>query len=289
MAEPKPIAQIPVSLCRGLRILFCDIDDTITSRGMLTSESFSALWRLHDAGIEVVPVTGRPAGWCDHIARMWPVAAVIGENGAFYYSYDRERRKMRRVSLIAEEERRKGREKLERVRKRVLQEVPASRIAADQQFRITDLAIDFCEDVLPPLSEDEIDRICSIIEEEGATYKISSIHINCWYGSFDKVSGVSRFLAERGQNLDSDEVQDSTAFIGDSPNDEPMFRAVRHSIAVANIRTFLDRLGHLPAYITGRDSAAGFSEAVQVILKRKGGRVGEDDAPPTNLRPHPSQ
>jgi HAD superfamily hydrolase (TIGR01484 family) len=271
MSNPRPIAELPATLCRKLKILFCDIDDTITAGGLLTAESFSALWQLHDAGIEVVPVTGRPAGWCDHIARMWPVAAVIGENGAFYYSYDRHSRKMRRVSLIDEQERKEGREKLERVRERVLREVPASRIAADQPFRLTDLAIDFCEDVVPPLSREEIDRICAIIEEEGATYKISSIHINCWYGSFDKVSGVSRFLADRGQNFSSKAVQDSIAFIGDSPNDEPMFRAVQHSIAVANIRSFLDRLSRMPAYITEKQSAEGFSEAVQIILKRKAG------------------
>ncbi|MBN2552802.1 MAG: HAD hydrolase family protein, partial [Spirochaetales bacterium] len=70
--HPKPIAELPAQLCRNLKILFCDIDDTITEDGLLTSESYGALWRLHEAGIEVVPVTGRPAGWCDHIARMWP-------------------------------------------------------------------------------------------------------------------------------------------------------------------------------------------------------------------------
>jgi len=271
MNASRAIAQIPVSLCRSLQILFCDIDDTITTDGLLTLKSFGALWRLHRAGIEVVPVTGRPAGWCDHIARMWPVAAVIGENGAFTYSYDREERKMRRVSLVNEQERRQGRERLERVRERVLREVPASRIAADQQFRITDLAIDFCEDVVPPLSRGQIDKICSIIEEEGATYKISSIHINCWFGSFDKVSGVRRFLSGRGQELERAEVQDSIAFIGDSPNDEPLFAALPHTVAVANIRTFLDRLDHLPAYITEGKSAAGFCEAVQTILKKRGG------------------
>jgi HAD superfamily hydrolase (TIGR01484 family) len=269
MNIPEPISRIPASFCQTLKIFFCDIDDTITAGGLLTPESFSALWGLHDDGIEVVPVTGRPAGWCDHIARMWPVAAVIGENGSFTYSYDRQARKMQRVSLILEQEQREGREKLERVRERVLKEVPASRIAADQAFRITDLAIDFREDVVPPLSNQEIDRICSIIEEEGATYKISSIHINCWYGSFDKVSGVRRFLADRGQDLDNDEVQDSIAFIGDSPNDEPLFAALKHSIAVANIRTFLDRLSHLPAYVTEKESAEGFSEAVRTILEKR--------------------
>jgi HAD superfamily hydrolase (TIGR01484 family) len=269
MSAPKPIADIPARLCRQLRFFFCDIDDTLTSRGLLTSGSFSSLWNLHEAGIEVVPVTGRPAGWCDHIARMWPVAAVIGENGAFTYSYDRESRKMRRVSLIDERERREGREKLERVGKRVLREVPASRIAADQAFRATDLAIDFCEDVVPPLSREQVDRICAIIEEEGATYKISSIHINCWFGSFDKVSGVRAFLDERGENLDSGDTQNTVTFIGDSPNDEPMFAAVGTSIAVANIRTFMDRLGRMPAYITEKESAEGFSEAVQIVLAKR--------------------
>jgi hydroxymethylpyrimidine pyrophosphatase-like HAD family hydrolase len=202
---------------------------------------------------------------------MWPVAAVIGENGAFYYSYDRKNRKMRRAALISEEERQKGREKLKRVRQRVLEEVPDSRIAADQPFRITDLAVDFCEDVVPPLNNEEIRRICSIIEEEGAAYKISSIHINCWFGNFDKVSGVTRFLADRDQDLSSAAVQDSIVFSGDSPNDEPMFEALEHTIAVANIGAFLDSLRHLPTYITKKESAAGFVEAVQTILKKRGG------------------
>jgi HAD superfamily hydrolase (TIGR01484 family) len=269
MNEPLPIRKIPIGLCRNMTVFFTDIDDTITSGGLLTADSFTALWLLHEAGIEVVPVTGRPAGWCDHIARMWPVAAVIGENGAFYYSYDRDRRKMRRVFLISEQDRVEGRKKLERVRQRVLKEVPASRIAADQPFRTTDLAIDFCEDVIPPLSSEEIAKVCSIIEAEGATYKISSIHINCWYGNFDKVTGVRRFLAGRDQDLFRDEVQESIFFIGDSPNDEPMFAALRHSIGVANIRSILDRLTHLPAYITEGESAEGFSEAVRTILQKR--------------------
>ena len=43
----------------------------------------------------VIPITGRPAGWCDHIARMWPVDAVVGENGTKSIpSGDRRRRLM---------------------------------------------------------------------------------------------------------------------------------------------------------------------------------------------------
>jgi HAD superfamily hydrolase (TIGR01484 family) len=273
-----PIAQIPAALCRELRRFFSDIDDTLTTGGLLTPESFAGLWQLQGAGIEVVVVTGRPAGWCDHIARMWPVAAVVGENGAFYYAYDRSQRRMQRRYLIEERERLEGRRRLERLRERVLREVPRCRIAADQPFRLTDLAFDFCEDVVPPLEEAEVERICRIAADEGASWKISSIHVNCWYGRFDKVSGVRRFLADRGWELDSREVQGSSTFIGDSPNDEPLFAALEHSIAVANLRTFLGRLQHLPAYITHAEAAAGFSEAVRTILGRRADGEAETSA-----------
>jgi hypothetical protein len=48
-----------------------------------------------------------------------------------------------------------------------------------------------------------------------------------------------------------------------------MFAALRHSIGVANIRSILDRLTHLPAYITEGESAEGFSEAVRTILQKR--------------------
>jgi hypothetical protein len=214
-------------------------------------------------------VTGRPAGWCDHIARMWPVAGVIGENGALIYAYDRPARRMRRTYLLSEEERREGRRKLERIRERVLSEVPGCAIANDQPFRLADLAVDFREDV-GPLSQAEVRDICHIMESEGATYKVSSIHINCWYGAFDKVTGLRRLLADGGQDLDDARVRETLIFTGDSPNDEPLFQALETTIGVANIRPFLPELRHPPAYITQGQSAAGFAEAVQIILAKRG-------------------
>jgi HAD superfamily hydrolase (TIGR01484 family) len=268
MATPSPLREIPAERCRELRLLFTDIDDTITAEGRLPASTFECLWALEQAGVRAVAVTGRPAGWCDHIARMWPVAGVVGENGALIYSYDRQRRRMERTYLIPEEERREGQRRLARIRERALAEVPGCAVAADQPFRVADLAIDYREDV-GPLSEAEVQALCRIIESEGATYKISSIHINCWFGDFDKVRGVRRFLADRGQDLDAPEVQDSALFIGDSPNDEPMFQALAASIGVANIRPFLDRLTYPPAYITERPAAFGFAEAVEVIRSRR--------------------
>jgi HAD superfamily hydrolase (TIGR01484 family) len=265
---PQPIHAIPEHRCAALRFLFTDIDDTITEGGLLPASTFECLWALEGAGVCTVVVTGRPAGWCDHIARMWPVAGVVGENGALVYAYDRSRRHMDRAYLIPEAERLKGQRRLARIRERVLREVPGCAIAADQPFRLADLAIDYREDV-GPLSEAEVQALCRIIESEGATYKISSIHINCWYGDFDKVRGVRRFLSDRGQDLDGPEVQDSALFIGDSPNDEPLFRSLAASIGVANIRPFLDRLRYPPAFLTERPAASGFAEAVELLLARR--------------------
>ncbi|HYW85054.1 MAG TPA: HAD hydrolase family protein, partial [Spirochaetia bacterium] len=124
-ARPAPLGELPARLCSDLSILFSDIDDTLTTNGMLPESSYGALWDLARAGIRVVPVTGRPAGWCDHIARMWPVAGVVGENGAFYYAYDRERRVMTRRQIPAEPGSwPSSKDRLSRTAARVLREVP---------------------------------------------------------------------------------------------------------------------------------------------------------------------
>src|SRR5215470_11137470 len=144
----KPLAQWrPRAPVRGVLV---DIDDTLTTDGRLTAEAYIALERLSQASFLVVPITGRPAGWCDHIARMWPVDAVVGENGAFYFRYDAVAHKLEKRFLVPADERAANRRRLEAVRDRILAAVPGAALASDQLYREADLAIDFCEDV-PPL------------------------------------------------------------------------------------------------------------------------------------------
>src|SRR4051812_18334202 len=81
----KPWKSVKPSELKGLVGVCLDIDDTLSTEGQLTADAYEALWRLKAAGHAVVPITGRPAGWCDHIARFWPVDAVVGENGAFTF------------------------------------------------------------------------------------------------------------------------------------------------------------------------------------------------------------
>ena len=250
--------------------LFADIDDTLTSDGLLAETSYSMLWALSREGIRVVPVTGRPAGWCDHIARMWPVAGIVGENGAFFYAYDRAARRMRRAYSVPPAELARDRERLEQVAARVLREVPGTAAAADQAFRIADYAIDFREDV-PPLPDGRIDDICVILAAEGVRFKVSSIHVNFWLGDFDKLTCVRRFLQEE-TGLPLPGAAERALFIGDSPNDEPLFAGLPHTAAVGNLRNFLGRIVHLPEFITERDSADGFCEAARTVLEKRGAR-----------------
>jgi hypothetical protein len=272
----EPVSEIPPGLCSRLRFLFSDIDDTMTDEGLLPASSMTAMWRLHEAGVKVIPVTGRPAGWCDHIARMWPVEAVVGENGAFYFSYDRAARRMHRIYVLPEEDRRAGEALLERARERILSEVPEAAIAADQPFRLYDLAVDFAEDV-GPLSDEQIDRICAVLDDVGLHYKISSIHVNAWAGDYDKV-GCMKMLLDRETRGDAASEPDrggteaalaDSIFIGDSPNDEPAFAAFPSSVGVANVRDFLSRMKTPPAYVTDARGARGFAEAVDTILARR--------------------
>ena len=175
----RPLAEIPNSVARGIRAVLTDIDDTLTEAGRLSAATYDALERLHDAGLVVVPVTGRPAGWCDLIARQWPVDGVVGENGAFWFRYDDRSRRMIRAYARPDGLWQEDRRRLDTVAQAVLRDVPGTALAADQAYRAVDVAIDFSEDV-PPLGADDIDRIVAAFEREGATAKVSSIHVNAW-------------------------------------------------------------------------------------------------------------
>lgn len=244
-----------------IKWVLCDIDDTITTGGKLTQASYSALWALHDAGFGVIPVTGRPAGWCDMIVREWPVDAVIGENGAFVMYFDGPDLKRYLHPSVAQD----AQARLQTVRDAVLASVPGCRVAKDQFCRIYDLAIDFAEDE-PRLGLDAAEAIKAVCESFGATAKISSIHVNAWFGSYDKVGMAELFFREV---LGIDNVAQCAIFFGDSPNDEPMFRLMDMSCAVGNIRPFTSKMTYLPRWVTEGCGADGFAEAAAHILKTR--------------------
>ncbi len=263
-----PLQQFPQALAGAVHTVFSDIDDTLTTDGKLTPQAYSALDDLQRAGLRVILITGRPAGWCDHIARMWPVEAVIGENGAFYYWYDHTSRKLRCRHLLGESERAANSARLACVRETILREVPGCAVASDQFCRLYDLAIDFCEDV-PPLPQQDVDRIVALMENAGMSAKVSSIHVNGWFGSYDKLSMAHLLLRERfGLELATE--RERCLFVGDSPNDVPMFAYLPQTVGVANVADFADRMSALPAYITPSRGGAGFAELAQTVIAARG-------------------
>ena len=265
----KPLRKLDAEACAGIEVVMTDIDDTLTSEGRLEAAAYAALERLQAAGIKVVAVTGRPAGWCDMIARFWPVDAVVGENGAFYFRYDRLARRMNRVYAVPFDEFEDTRRRLHRLGASILAQVPGAALSADQHFRLADLAIDFCEDV-PPLPAAAVDRIVHLFEQAGATAKVSSIHVNGWFGSYDKLHMSRRLLAEAfGLSVDRDLAR--VLFVGDSPNDEPMFAAIPLSVGVANILEYASQLRHLPAFVTRSRSGEGFVELSEHLLAGRPG------------------
>jgi HAD superfamily hydrolase (TIGR01484 family) len=247
---------------RRLRGLLFDIDETLTTEGRLTGEAYAALERLKNAGRIVVPVTGRPAGWCDHIARMWPVDGVVGENGAFYFHFSHG--KLHQEFQDGHAERARNRSRLQAIGERILAQVPGSALASDQPYRETDLAIDYCEDV-PALPLAAAERIAALMRAAGLTAKISSIHVNGWFGAYDKLAMCKRLFAE-AFDCAAAQLREDFAFAGDSPNDAPMFAFFEYSVGVANVARFAGKLEAEPKYVTRGFAGSGFAELASHLL-----------------------
>ncbi|MDK9706927.1 MAG: HAD-IIB family hydrolase [Desulforhopalus sp.] len=261
----QPLRTMAPDASRGIRYILTDIDDTLTLGGKLPASAYAALWRLTEAGYHVIPVTGRPAGWCDLIARQWPVAGVVGENGALYFRYDEGRRTMLRRYWKQEKERLADKVRLAAIEEEVLRTVPGSAVAADQAYREADLAIDFCEDV-PPLGREAIQAIVECFTRAGAIAKVSSIHVNGWFGDYDKLAMSRRFFAEVFA-VDIEKERRQVLYAGDSPNDAPMFGFFPYSVGVANVLGFAGQMEHQPALVTEQEGGDGFSELADFLLE----------------------
>jgi HAD superfamily hydrolase (TIGR01484 family) len=260
----QPLAELPDRVAHRAVAVLTDIDDTLTADGRLPALAYTALERLREAGLIVVPVTGRPAGWCDLIARQWPVDAVVGENGAFWFRYDDRSKQMIRRFMRPDSEWQADRKRLEAIAARVLRDVEGTALASDQGYRAVDLAIDFSEDV-PPLGRDAVERIVAAFEEAGATAKVSSIHVNAWYGAHDKLSSSLNLLAE-AFGIDGAAERERIVYVGDSPNDAPMFGFFPNAVGVANVRDFAGRMPALPAFVAVGRSAEGFAELADLLI-----------------------
>jgi HAD superfamily hydrolase (TIGR01484 family) len=242
----------------GVRYLFTDIDDTLTTGGKLLPQTYQALWDLDAVGIAVVPVTGGSAGWCEHIVRTWPVAAAIAESGAIAMTQQNGR-----VSFefwdSEQVQRQRQAEHLAAIMAR-LDRHGGFRLAHDQPFRLADVAIDIAGH-----AHERIDALAAEIRLGGASAAISSIHINTWIGDYDKRAMSGRVLQVLS-GLSLAEAGDAVCFVGDSRNDASMFSAVRNSFGVSNIVPFLKELPKAPRWLSAQPAGLGFSDIARALV-----------------------
>ena len=81
----------------------------------------------------------------------------------------------------------------------------------------------------------------------------------------DKLAMTRTLLAEEF-DIDLDREEHRCIFVGDSPNDAPMFAFFTHSIGVANVRAFEGRIATPPKYVTPGESGEGFAQIVRLLL-----------------------
>lgn len=261
----KPISQIPAAQLRGIKGVFTDVDDTLTSGGRLTAQAYGALQSLIDAGLRVVPVTGGPAGWCDHMARAWGVDAVIGEGGAFYFHMNRESGRLDKRFWFDDEEKRSRRQMMKAAREALLSDLPGVRLSSDQGYRELDLAIELFNARGTPLPSDLHAHIMAILNRRGMTTKKSSIHINAYFGDYDKLS-MAKLMVKELWDENLDDTAREWLFVGDSANDAGMFEFFPVSVGVANVKHVLDVLPTQPTYVTPSEGGAGFAEIANCVL-----------------------
>ena len=289
----RPIDQWPIADRRRLIGLFTDIDDTLTTEGAITADALAALGELQAAGLHVIAITGRPAGWsepfaygdAEHGLAAWPVDAIVAENGAVALlstaaglSVDSLSKNTRlcyscldtSLSKIYQQDaqtRMLNAARLHAISVQILREVPLARLARDSAGRETDIAIDHSEFThLPPA---RIEQVVEIMRAAGMHASVSSIHINGWFGEHDKLSGA-RWIVRVLFNRDLDAELDRWAFIGDSTNDQVMFRAFRtSSVGVANIRRFAAELKDLPTWLAPAERGAGFAQVARAVLEAR--------------------
>ena len=274
-----PLSDWPLAERRNIIGVFTDIDDTLTTEGAITADALASLGALKAAGLQVIPITGRPVGWSEPFAlgdrtrglAPWPVDAIVAENGAVAIVQRKNgvlltQQKHNQLSKIYQQEasvRAVNYARMQMVAQHIMAEVPGAQLSQDSHGRETDIAIDHSE--FTHLSADKITHVVKIMQAHGMVATVSSIHINGWFGAHNKLEGA-RWIVRELLSRALDTERDRWVYVGDSTNDELMFAAFRHSVGVANIARFLPQIQTPPRYITEGERGAGFAEVARALL-----------------------
>ncbi len=266
MPRLQPLSSLTAAQLRPIDFLLFDVDETFTSHGLLTAEAYASLFDLQRAGITAIPVTGRPSGWGNVMLSTWPIKACVTENGGVISWKDAAG--IARQRVIHEQHRGPGYiVALRTLGGKIAAQFPEIRVSADQPYRLTDLAIDYNEQS-ENVSPNTVRAIVDIMQSAGYKTAVSSIHVHAYFPSNEKADGVYP-LMQTAFDLDANALHARAAFIGDSPNDASLFKAIPISVGVANVRDSLDKIETPPAYICERACGAGFVEFAQRLIEAR--------------------
>jgi len=281
----KPLSDWPLAQRRNIIGVFTDIDDTLTTHQAITPDALQALSDLKAAGLAVIPITGRPVGWCQPHALgdsarglpAWAVDAMVAENGGVAYvpevmdkngiqAIPDKRCQLHKIYHSDATTRAANYARMQQVAQTIVSQVPGSALSTDHAGRETDIAIDYNEIVLLP--PDKVAQVVALFQAHGMHATVSSIHINGWFGEHNKLE-AARWMNRTlfGRTLD-DEIE-RWAYVGDSTNDQLMFEHFPNSIGVANIHRFDAQLVHWPRYETPSERGAGFAEVARALLEAR--------------------
>jgi HAD superfamily hydrolase (TIGR01484 family) len=253
----RSLSDAPENEFSKIKYVLTDIDDTLTYRGKLSARAYAALERLQTAGFKVIPVTAAPAGWCDLMVRMWPIDAVIGENGGFYSV--RHADHIERIFWLSDADRADARQRLLGLVEQIENAVPSAKLAADQAFRLTSIAWE------RPGAPATTARILESLLKSGANATVNSIWVLGWCGNYDKLAMARRMMSEV-YSVSIDSARDEVVYVGDSANDGPMFNHFPNSIGVSTVVEFMSQLTKPPTWVTHGHGGDGFVEVADAVI-----------------------
>lgn len=240
-----------------IKYIVSDVDDTITRGGRLYPDVLSSLYKVKMKGTAIILLTGGSAGWSDGYIRQWPVDAVIAESGAVLFSRDKEGNITTILNPVIKQS-----TALEK-RRRLIEYTAAYPFSSDQFARVFDIAYDKAK-----MSGGEVKALKNILTLYGATYSESSIHINAYFGRYDKKSSLKFFLPQV-LGISEEEYLEKGIYVGDSFNDEPLFSYFPLSVGMHTVEDKRASFKKLPTYITEGTSGSGWVEIASSLTNEE--------------------
>jgi HAD superfamily hydrolase (TIGR01484 family) len=257
-----PLSQaVAADMFQDVRCVATDMDGTLTQQGKFSAAMLQALQDLAAAGVAVLIVTGRSAGWVSGLVSYLPVAGAIAENGGLFYPANQEVP----VLLTPLENFAEHRRQLAQVFEQLKLSFPKIQESVDNRFRISDWTFD-----VAGLSLQEIEQLNLICRQLGWGFTYSSVQCHIKLDGQEKATALRQVLQKQFPELTPQQI----VTVGDSPNDESLFnlKLFPLSVGVANVLEYAGRLAYQPAFITAGVEGKGFCELAQAILEVRGFR-----------------